>query len=147
VTAKSQKRQATAERRRQVCQLRVQGYSPEEICTRLGLEPHVVKHDLDSAYPEYVAQEARAEFKKWHLARCDYYLTCLDERIKEGDDRAVMAALKVLEREAKVLGLDEAVPQKVDLNVGAAGINVDDPDQVRARLQQIFDERKQRQPS
>lgn len=45
--------------------------------------------------------------------RFDYWLSCLADKIKEGDAEAIRTATRVEERRAKMLGLDK--PTKIDI--------------------------------
>lgn len=50
---------------------------------------------------------ASAEMVELESDRLDYYLFQLDASIRKGDPRAIMAAVRVSERRAKLLGLDD----------------------------------------
>jgi len=138
---KSRRKDRQLERRRQAWQLRIQGLSQCEIARRLGVDQSTISLDLKLAFPEYREQTdaAREEFVKWHMARTEYYLDCLDKKIKDGDEKAVQTALKVLEHEARLQGLGVVIPGQVAVNV----TNTNDPDEIRRRLKEALDQRKE----
>ena len=134
----SRRRVRQMERRRQAWQLRIQGKSETEIARILGVAQSTISEDLRIAFPEYqkINDQAREQFIKWHISRVEYYLDCLDKKIKEGDEKAVLAALKILQHEASLIGVTVSVPQ-VDVHV----TNINDPDELRSRLKAAIEER------
>jgi transposase len=56
--------------------------------------------------------------RKLELARLDKYLKALDLKIEEGDTKAVVAAIAVSQRRAKLLGLDE----KTTIDINTSGV-------------------------
>jgi hypothetical protein len=59
---------------------------------------------------------ATAEMVAMEEERLDYYLLALDPQIKTGDTKAITAALKIGERRAKLLGLDDFERRMAEVN-------------------------------
>jgi hypothetical protein len=57
------------------------------------------------------------ELRALEMDRLDRYLDKLEPRIEQGDDKAIHAAIRIMERRAKYLGLD--APERVDMRVQA----------------------------
>ncbi len=80
-------------------------------------------HDLVSkAIVERREQKAKRtdELVELELERCDQLQRALAKKANEGNERAVTASLKIMERRAKLLGLDAA--QKVEHSGSGAGV-------------------------
>lgn len=58
-------------------------------------------------------QEPAEDVRRMEIERLDRMLNAMWEKIDEGDEKAITAGLKVMERRARLLGLD--APMKVDL--------------------------------
>jgi transposase len=96
--------------------LKRMGMSVRAIAAELNMSSATVQRRLQDAYDELVMPVA-AEVKKMELERLDSYLLRLEKRLQQGEDpiRVVPVAMKVLERRARYLGLDE--PEKIDATV------------------------------
>ncbi len=119
------KRVRLTERKRRALELRLQGLSFFEIAQKVGYASpsgayEAVKTALDSA-----VVDAAGEFRKVHVARLEALLEGIWSAARGGNLGAVDRALKVLEREAKLLGLDlpaqpaeqsEELPAKAYIN-------------------------------
>lgn len=106
---------------REAWKLRVEGYSQQEIADKLGVSQRTISNWLRAAYPEYMKEhhELAADFTKWHLARCEAWLTSLKDGLSVGDPKAVNAAVRVLQHEAKIVGIEQAPQgQKIEVNLG-----------------------------
>jgi chemotaxis protein histidine kinase CheA len=109
---------ANAERTRSALELRIAGKSfrqiSEELDIGLGHAHRLVRDAL------LELREQNKEFAQYHLdielARCDRLQAQLDPAIEKGDVRAIEASLKIVDRVAKLLGLDK--PQKVEHSGG-----------------------------
>lgn len=106
-----------SERRKQALQLRLAGASYDEIASRLGYS------DRGSAWRSVMAalkatlQEPADELRKLELERLDRLLLGVWGQAAKGNQGAVDRALRIMERRAKLLGLD--APTKVQQeNVG-----------------------------
>lgn len=95
------------ERRPKVMKLRLQGYSPEEIAQKLLLRPSTVRSDLAR-----MAQEAERESpsklsqRQVHNQRLEMLWKAVQDAVDSGNPGAISVALKVLERQSKLMGLD-----------------------------------------
>ena len=119
------KRARLTERRRRALELRIQGLSFFEIAQKVGYASpsgayRAVKTALDSA-----VVDAADEFRKIHVARLEALLEGIWNAARGGKLGAVDRVLKVLDREAKLLGLDlpaqpaeppEELPMKTYIN-------------------------------
>ncbi|MCL2449235.1 MAG: helix-turn-helix domain-containing protein [Polyangiaceae bacterium] len=96
---------AIQERRAQALELRKRGYSYRDVAKALGVSvqvAHAYVKDAIAAIPVEAAEIVRA----MELERCDRLWNSLQTKIKDGDPHAVQAAIRVLDRRAKYLGLD-----------------------------------------
>ena len=106
----------TAALEAQCLHLRMAGYSHREIAAQLGIAPssaykrvrhafdEVNKHNLDTA----------EQLRALELLRLDELLSALWDTAIAGDLKAVDRVLKVMERRAKLLGLDAPVMVETD---------------------------------
>ncbi len=86
-------------------------------------------HDLVSkAIVERREQKAQRtdELVELELERCDQLQRALAKKASEGNERAVMATLKIMDRRAKLLGLD-AAPKFELTGPGGGPLNVSGP--------------------
>lgn len=67
------------------------------------------------------------------IARLEYYLECLDDRVSNGEPRAIEVAVKVCERIAKLQGLDAPIK---------AEVTIDQAEDLDAELQEMIAEAK-----
>lgn len=103
-------------------ELRVAGMTQMQIGTRLNISQSVVSRLLASAREDAVmaTKDIAGEATTEQIARLDRMLLALWEKVRNGNERAVEAALRVEERRAKLLGLDAATRKAVDLTSGGA---------------------------
>ncbi len=101
-------------------ELRLQGYSYREMAKMaeghfgLKMSHETARQRVERAIDERVRPKAE-QYVEEELARLDRYLTKLEAGVALGDEKAVNAALRVSERRAKLLGLDQ--PVKADVQV------------------------------
>ncbi len=109
----------------EVLDLRIQGYSYPKIAKHLGISVGGAYKSLNRALErlEKEVGETAREIIKQEIARIDEILPNAIERAKEGNDKAVNSVIKLMERRAKYLGLDE--PDKLMIN-GGISVNVVD---------------------
>ena len=127
----SHRRTRPKQRQQQAWQLRLAGHSLREIARQLGVSIGTVCGDVQRAFQEY-QEQWRAEakhFAELDLARIETILARLWPGVLQGDVKSCLAALRVLERRAKLLGLDAAT--KVQLSQDESAPSVDD---LRQRL-------------
>ena len=97
---------AEARRRSQAVQLRIAGTSLAKIAEALGY------HDATGARRAIMTElkhlrEPGEEYLALELARLDQMQMALNVAVRNGDPAAITAALRVMERRAKYLGLDD----------------------------------------
>lgn len=108
-----------AERRPKVMDLRLQGYTPEVIAHKLGILPSVVYADLKVLMSAAQAQNAeKDEMRAMMSLQLSYLWHALQVAVKEGDVKAISVALKILERTAKLHGLDADTRASVTVSAG-----------------------------
>jgi predicted transcriptional regulator len=103
-------------------ELRVAGMTQMQIGTRLNISQSVVSRLLAKAREDAVTatKDIAGEATTEQIARLDRMLLALWDKVRNGNERAVEAALRVEERRAKLLGLDAATRKAVDLTSGGA---------------------------
>lgn len=98
-----------------VLDLRRKGYTHREIAVELRITRRQVSKVLDDAYAA-VARECKESAEqqvRLQMDRLEWMLKSLNERIEGGHVGSVEAALRILERQAKLLGLDAPTKQEV----------------------------------
>lgn len=106
-----------AERRIQALDLRKAGLTYQAIADRLGFKsPASAKKTVDTALDEMreIYREQAEQLIELECQRLDRLLQGLWLKAAGGNPRAVEAALKIMERRARLLGLDSA--QKKELS-------------------------------
>ncbi len=105
---------AAAERDALVWSLRLQGYSLRDIAARVGVSHETVRVTLERGYQELVYPQVE-QGRAIELERLDELLTKLRPGIDAGEVPAILAAIKVSDRRAKLCGYD--APTKVQAEV------------------------------
>lgn len=115
-----------AVRRGQALELRIAGASYRAIGAQLGTSAKTAFYDVqrELAALEKVRRGRAEDLKGIELARLDRMTLALGRKVTGGEERAITAMLRVMERRARLLGLDAA--QKLDVNLS--------PDKVVSRL-------------
>ncbi|MFE2850568.1 hypothetical protein ACFXJO_05470 [Streptomyces lavendulae] len=106
----------TAERRAKAIRLKINGASYTEIAEQLGYSSRgSACSDVRRALEKHVIEEGLAveAWRELELARLDILQKAVWEKAMEGDPRSIETALKILDRRAKMLGLDSAVKLEV----------------------------------
>lgn len=104
-----------AERRQRAFGLRKAGASFRQIASQLGVSLNTAWADVNAELLELRTQtQADAEaVRDIELQRCDEMILGLWPKVRTGDPKAVMAAVRVSERRAKLLGIDAPTKQQV----------------------------------
>lgn len=133
-----------ADRARKAYELSLAGWTQDEIGKELGISYNTVRLDLDYWIKKTVMPLAE-DVKKKQLDRLELLWREAFKKAQSGDVPAMNAALKVLERQAKLLGLDV---NKIELTT------VNDPREIElielineARVKMKAEEDKLRQGS
>ena len=103
--AAATKRVKVAERQKQCLELRRQGMSQAEIATHLGMTRQNVSVTISKALRNH-CREASEELIELEVARLDVLLQGIWARASSGNTPDVYAALKIMERRSRLLGLD-----------------------------------------
>ena len=110
----SEKRLAAAERQRQALELRKAGVGFEAIAERLGYAGPSGAYQAVMAALKKTLQEPADELKKLELERLDAAQLAIYNSVKQGNLGAVDRLLRVMERRARLLGLDG--PERKELS-------------------------------
>ena len=106
-----------AEKSARAVELRRLGHTYREIAREMGITQREAHRLVTKVFAETrkAAQENAAEYIQLHNERLEHLYRALVTRHKDGylDPRMVEVALKVLERQAKLNGLDAPVKQEV----------------------------------
>lgn len=106
----------TAERRAKAIRLKIEGHSYTEIAEKLGYSSRgSANSDVRRALEKHVIEEGLAveAWRELELARLDVLQRAIWPEAMEGSPRAIETALKILDRRAKLLGLDSAIKLEV----------------------------------
>ncbi|MFE3577856.1 hypothetical protein [Streptomyces vinaceus] len=107
---------ATAERRGKAIRMKIDGASYTEIAEALGYSSKgSACSDVRRALEKHVVEEGLAveAWRELELARLDVLQRAIWPKAMAGDPRAIETALKILDRRAKLLGLDSAIKLEV----------------------------------
>jgi len=94
------------ERQREALELRKQGLPFEAIAQKVGYRSRQAAAYGVEAALRRITQRPAQELKKLDIERLDMLFLFLMKRIRRGDPKAIIAALRIMERRAKLLGLD-----------------------------------------
>jgi hypothetical protein len=98
-------------------ELRRQGAHYREIASKLGVGIATAYGDVQAELVELRDQTKHEaeDLRDLELQRCDVMVNGLWDGIRGGDPRSVMAAVRVSERRARLLGIDAPVQSTIDL--------------------------------
>ena len=122
-----------AERRNKALDMRSRGYSYTDIAKALGISRSTA-HKYVTAELDKLRAETRAsaaQIRSLELARLDRLWRRAEEMLADGDAdgaKAIAAAIRIMERRARLLGLDE---QGAEVS-GAVVLTVEVPNPVKA---------------
>jgi hypothetical protein len=119
-------RERTAERQASAMKLRVAGASFRQIGEQLRVSAMQAHRDCMVALNEVVAQrnEDAAALRVIELERLDRMTMALWPSASKGSAEHVRALVRVSERRCRLLGLDAAVSQRIELNGGPLPLTV-----------------------
>ena len=131
--ANSERRVQAHERQKQALQLRTAGVAYEEIAARLGYRGRSGAYAAVMRALRATLQEPADELRTLELERLDRLLLGVWGQAAKGNQGAVDRALRIMERRAKLLGLD--APSKTELSGPQGGpIEVNDAREQLLRL-------------
>lgn len=111
----STKRVDTAFRRREALAMRQRGKSFQEIADELGYSSRGAASSDISKMIKELPQENAHNLRKIEVERMDQLLDAMWDKAMKGDGWAVDRCLKIMERRAKLLGLDAPIVTKVEM--------------------------------
>lgn len=105
------------ERQELAVQLRREGYTYREIARLIRTTDKVAYQLVSDAFKsqQLRTKEQVEQLTELHSQRLDWMFLKLKDRIGSGDTRAIEVATKLLDRQAKLLGLDAPVKQQVNV--------------------------------
>lgn len=101
-------------REAKVFEMRIQGFTFEQIASEVGYQGASGAWQAFKRVKETHIFESVEEARQLELMRLDELLYALWERALGGDLSAIACVLKIMDRRAKLLGLDK--PEKIDVN-------------------------------
>lgn len=107
----SKEKLAIEERRVKVLKLRAQGFTTREIAKKVGVESHAtVLSDLKAGFAELAAEnkELSETLRDKQQLEIDRLKVALLESVEKGNESAINAYRQLLDREAKLWGLDSS---------------------------------------
>lgn len=132
------RRRATALKKAlRALELRTHGFSYEDIAQNVGFANRQNAHRAVKKAMEHLPQEATRDMRDVELLKLDRLESSLWSQAESGDTASVTAILKVMERRAKLTGLDK--PIKVDIRERLISIALTeglDPDEAIAAAEQ-----------
>jgi hypothetical protein len=111
-------------RRLEAYELRLRGKSYRQIAEALGIG-NGTAHRWVTEHTSAITLPLVDEIRKQEVDRMMRYLDVLDARIDDGDDKAVVIAIKVSERLAKLLGADMPTQVQVESTDGVSKLDLD----------------------
>jgi hypothetical protein len=123
------------DKERQVLELRLQGYTFDVIAEHVGYASPGSAHNAYKRGLMRTLQEPSQELRDLEIARLDRLMNGVWEKALLGDVPAVNAVLKILERRAKMLGLDAPAKIQAEVTNYEGGTDID---REVARLAQIL---------
>jgi hypothetical protein len=121
-------------RRAQSLELRKAGASYRHIAAELGISLHTAFADVNAELQElrvHTQQDAK-DVRELELQRCDAMTQGLWSDVAKGDSKAVMAAVRVSERRARLLGLDAATKSEF-----SGSVDVRSPIEIKEEAKEI----------
>jgi hypothetical protein len=105
------------ERKLQALELRKAGASYRTIAERLGYASASGAHKAVASALKATLREPAGEVRTLELERLDAALLAIWRRVQNGDDRAIDRLLRIMERRARMLGLDATPATKVSFTI------------------------------
>lgn len=89
--------------------LRKRGFSIPAVAQKLGIPPAAVRQHIEDAVTslESVKSENASQLRELDLARLDELYIPMHEKAIRGDARALQACLAIMERRARLAGMDK----------------------------------------
>lgn len=116
------------EKQRQALELRKAGATFEQIAKQLDYATHVGAMKAVKSALKKVLREPAEELRQMEVERLDALMLPLWKQARDGNQGAVDRILKIMERRAKLLGLDAPVKQEHSGTIGIKGYAIVSPD-------------------
>lgn len=120
------------------CELRLMGWSMEDIGKDVGWHKSTVSRAITKAMTEVIAEPAEAIVEQ-ELQRLDAMLAGLWPRATTGNVRAVEGVLQIMNRRAKYLGLDDFDKRLLELAERRQALDEAQGAMVYALMNRVFD--------
>lgn len=104
------------ERERQALELRKAGVTYSVIADRLGYKSHQGAHAAVKRALDRIADEPADDLKKIHQERLNTMLMVLWPQVQAGDERAIGQAVRIMDRQAALHGLE--APTRLEVSGG-----------------------------
>lgn len=127
------------EKARQALELRKAGLSYEAIAARVGWSAKSTAYHAIGKALDAITREPAKRVRSLELERLDALLLALWQKARGGDAGAIDRILKIMERRAKLLGLD--APQRVEQTLEHSGHVTNDslsPKQIAERARELL---------
>lgn len=131
---------ARFERDRKAYKLKLEGHSLIDIAQNLKCEVHEVNASLARMFGG-VTSEMRTRAIEEELARCDAMYGVFYTRAKTGESEAAIICLRIMERRARLLGLDRPASDDSALNEAMRGAQTSSSERIKAALDRIVGKR------
>ena len=111
-------------------ELRILGHSYRAIAAECDVNESTAYSDVQNALGllDAIRRDKAEQYRALELLRLDALTLALSAKIDSGDTRAILVAVKIMERRAKLCGLDEPIkaeeaagPFKFTLDLGTLG--------------------------
>ena len=107
-------------------ELRMEGKTFDEIAQEAGYKSRQAAHDAVKRALELIVREPATELIKLDLERLDKMWGIHYLNAQAGDSQALASCMKIMERRAKLLGLDAKQELEVNATVKSLPASVDD---------------------
>jgi orotate phosphoribosyltransferase-like protein len=116
-----------AERRVKAFELRKKGNNYREIAKELGVSPATIVLDVKAVLNQLAKEQQKeaADYKALELDRLETLQIKMWELAEKGDHGAVDRVLRIMERRARLLGLDAPTKTEISGEALKAYINID----------------------
>lgn len=133
-------RKSTELRRVEAAKLRAKGWSLYEIARKLDVDPSTVWEYIRDYYKalNHEGEEAARTARELDLDRLDRAIKGIEQAIDMGDPQAINALVRVLDRRAKLLGIDAPARSEVTGKDGAPLVEEATPQRIRDVMRTRF---------
>jgi hypothetical protein len=121
---------AIAERRTIVADLLVNGWNAPKIARHISMDPKTVYNDIAAVRAQWAENQTHS-YQEWvtaELEALDHMESKIAHRIDTGDTNAIQARLRIMERRAKLVALDQ--PTRIVIDDGLTA-------EIRALAEQV----------